>query len=113
MSSSARTPPPAPRRRPLPLPPEAFTRVLFPNSIAAVTPPMPAPLRPYRAEPAWVPWLFLAPFLLTFGVFLVWPLIQSCLLAFQQTFGPRSTAWVGLDNFIFMFGDPLFWKAVR
>jgi ABC-type sugar transport system permease subunit len=63
-----------------------------------------------------VPWLFLAPFLLTFGVFLVWPLIQSCLLAFQQTFGPRSTAWVGLLNFgpeFGMLGDPLFWKAVR
>lgn len=74
---------------------------------------MSAPRRRYRAEPAWVPWLFLAPFLLTFGVFLVWPLVQSCLLAFQQTFGPRSTAWVGFDNFIFMMGDPLFWKAVR
>ena len=74
---------------------------------------MSAPRRPYRAEPVWVPWLFLSPFLLTFGVFLVWPLIQSCLLAFQQTFGPRSTAWVGFDNFVFMFTDPLFWKAVR
>ncbi len=74
---------------------------------------MSAPRRPYRAEPAWVPWLFLAPFLLTFGVFLIWPLIQSCLLAFQQTFGPRSTAWVGFDNFTFMCTDPLFWKAVR
>ena len=26
---------------------------------------------------------------------------------------PESTAWVGLDNFTFMLGDPLFWKAVR
>ena len=74
---------------------------------------MPVPTRPYRAEPLWVPWLFLAPFILTFGVFLVWPLIQSCTLAFQITFGPKSTAWVGLDNFRFMLGDPLFWKAVR
>lgn len=74
---------------------------------------MPANPRPYRAEPLWVPWLFLAPFMLTFGVFLIWPLLQSCTLAFQQTFGPRSTAWVGFDNFTFMVGDPLFWKAVR
>lgn len=69
--------------------------------------------RPYRSEPAWAPWLFLAPFLVTFGVFLVWPLLQSCTLAFQLTFGPKSTTWVGLDNFKFMLGDPLFWKAVR
>lgn len=72
----------------------------------------PAVAKRYRAEPAWVPWVFLAPFLLSFGVFLVWPLIQSVLLAFQQTFGPRSSAWVGFGNFAFMFEDPLFWKAV-
>jgi len=75
--------------------------------------PPPAPRgRRYRAEPAWVPWVFLAPFLLTFGVFLVWPLIQSVMLAFQQTFGPRTTTWIGLDNFTYLLSDPLFWKAV-
>ena len=67
----------------------------------------------YRAEPAWAPWLFLSPFLLTFGVFVAWPLAQSVLLAFQQTFGPRSYAWVGLENFTYMFSDPLFWTSVR
>lgn len=72
----------------------------------------PSPGR-YRAEPVWVPWVFLAPFLLTFGVFLVWPLVQSVTLVFQQTFGPKSTAWVGLGNFKFLYHDPLFWKAVR
>ena len=77
-----------------------------PVSVAA------APER-YRAEPAWTPWLFLAPFILTFGVFLAWPLANSVLLAFQQTFGPRSSTWVGVENFTYMFGDPLFWKAVR
>ncbi len=66
----------------------------------------------YRAEPLWTPWIFLAPFILTFGVFLVWPLTQSVLLAFQQTFGPRTAAWVGADNFRFLLRDPLFWKAV-
>lgn len=76
--------------------------------------PAPVPSRGrYRAEPAWAPWVFLAPFLLTFGVFVAWPLAQSVLLAFQQTFGPRSSAWVGLENFTYMFGDPLFWTSVR
>lgn len=67
----------------------------------------------YRAEPRLAPWLFLAPFLVTSAVFLVWPLSKSVVLSFQQTFGPQTTAWVGLDNFRFLFGDPLFWKAVR
>jgi ABC-type sugar transport system permease subunit len=73
---------------------------------------MPAPTR-FRSEPRWAPWLFVAPWLLTTGVFLLWPLLQAGGLAFQQTFGPRSSAWVGLDNFRFMLGDPLFWKALR
>ena len=68
---------------------------------------------PYRCEPRLVPWLFLAPFFATSVVFLLWPLGQSVVLSFQQTFGPRATQWVGLDNFRFLFGDPLFWKAVR
>lgn len=82
-------------------------------SVAKAPSPTAASRGRYRAEPVWVPWVFLAPFLLSFGVFLVWPLAQSVVLAFQQTFGPKSTAWVGLDNFIFLFRDPLFWKAVR
>lgn len=85
-------------------------------SASAVPSPAAPPLPPqrgrYRAEPIWVPWVFLAPFLLSFGVFLVWPLIQSVVLAFQQTFGPKTTTWVGLDNFLFLFRDRLFWKAV-
>lgn len=69
--------------------------------------------RIYRAQPRWAPWLFLAPFIGTTAVFLVWPLSQSVLLSMQQTFGPRTTEWVGLDNFRFLLTDPLFWKAVR
>ena len=72
---------------------------------------MPSP--PFRTVPRWVPWFFLAPFALTTAVFLAWPLSQSVLLAFQQTFGPNTTAWVGLDNFRFLLGDPLFWQALR
>lgn len=67
----------------------------------------------YRSEPRVVPWLFLAPFLANSAVFLLWPLGQSISLSFQQTFGPQATAWIGLDNFRFLFADPLFWKAVR
>ncbi|MFH1498398.1 MAG: sugar ABC transporter permease [Verrucomicrobiota bacterium] len=68
---------------------------------------------PYRSEPRMVPWLFLAPFLATSAVFLLWPLGQSVVLSFQQTFGPQATRWIGLDNFRFLLGDALFWKAVR
>ena len=58
------------------------------------------------------PWLFIGPFVLTFGVFTIWPLLQSLILAFQQTYGPGTTRWVGLRNFEYLFGDPLFWRAL-
>jgi ABC-type sugar transport system permease subunit len=61
----------------------------------------------------WAPWLFCAPFLLLFAAFTVWPLARSLVLALQQTFGPRRAVFVGLDNFAFLLGDPLFWQALR
>ncbi len=70
-------------------------------------------MKPYRAEPRWIPWLFLSPFLLTLAVFLAWPLLQSVLLSMQQTYGPKTSAWVGFANFNFLLHDPLFWKALR
>jgi len=59
----------------------------------------------------YAPWLFLAPFLLLFSLFTVWPLIHSMFLSMQQTYGPGRTEWVGLHNFKFLLTDPLFWKA--
>lgn len=64
-------------------------------------------------HPRWAPWFFVAPFLALFACFTLWPLAQSLLLAFQQTFGPKSTAFIGAKNFTFLLGDPLFWTAVR
>jgi len=63
--------------------------------------------------PAITPWIFLAPFLLTFAVFTLYPLTQSFVLSFQQTFGPRSTVPVGFENFRYLFTDPLFWIALK
>ena len=66
-------------------------------------------MRPQRFN--FAPWLFLAPFLGVFSVFTIWPLLRSFVLALQQTYGPGTTAWVGLRNFQFLATDPLFWTA--
>lgn len=63
--------------------------------------------------PRWAPWAFTAPFLVLFLLFTLWPLAQSLLLSFQQTFGPKSTVFVGGSNFRFLLHDPLFWQALR
>jgi ABC-type sugar transport system permease subunit len=67
----------------------------------------------YRFQTRYAPYLFVAPFILIFLVFWVYPLVKSAALAFHITSGPRSQVFVGLDNFRFMAGDPNFHKAVR
>jgi len=69
------------------------------------------PPRAMRVEGA--AWLFLSPFLLVFTVFVVYPLGKSLVLAFQQTYGPFDTEWVGWSNFRNLIGDDLFLLAVR
>lgn len=60
----------------------------------------------------WAPYFFLAPFLLIFLVFLLYPLLYSIVMAVQQTNGPKSAQFVGLDNFQFLLSDPMFHRAV-
>jgi len=61
----------------------------------------------------WTPYFFLAPFLLTFCVFLAYPLYESAILAFSQTYGPSHHIWVGFANFKNMANDPDFWIALK
>ncbi|HNC24296.1 MAG TPA: sugar ABC transporter permease [Opitutaceae bacterium] len=66
----------------------------------------------YRPHPRWAPWAFIAPFVILFAVFTAWPLLRSLQLAFEQTYGPQTTVFVGLKNFRYLLTDPLFWRAV-
>lgn len=65
------------------------------------------------SHPRWTPYLFCAPFVLLFATFMAYPLARSVVLSMQQTFGPETTAVVGLKNYRDLLGDPLFWTAVR
>lgn len=59
------------------------------------------------------PWILLGPFLAVFAIFTLVPLVQAVRLAFQQTYGPGHVRFVGLDNFVHLASDPLFWRACR
>ncbi len=72
---------------------------------------MSAPSRPLQDRRA--PYIMLAPFALIFLVFVAWPLFQSITLSTQRTFGPGTTKFVGLENFIDLAGDPMFWIALK
>jgi ABC-type sugar transport system permease subunit len=65
------------------------------------------------SHPRWAPYVFMAPFVIVFCTFMVYPLVQSILLAMQQTFGPKTTEFVGLKNFGDLFTDSFFWLAMR
>ncbi|MED6333809.1 MAG: sugar ABC transporter permease [Planctomycetota bacterium] len=60
----------------------------------------------------WTPLLFLAPFLIIFLAFTAYPLVQSVSLSMHQTYGPKTSIFVGPRNFTQLFQDALFWKAL-
>lgn len=66
-----------------------------------------------RLRSSLAPYGLLLPFAVLFGLFTLYPLARSLVLAFQQTFGPDATRYVGLANFAALLKDPLFWVAVR
>ena len=57
--------------------------------------------------------LFLLPLLIIFGVFSWSPIVQAVIMSFQKTNLVTPPIFVGWDNFVAVFNDPLFWTAVR
>jgi len=60
-----------------------------------------------------VPYLFLAPYLLMTAIFFIYPLINTFILTFYQTNGPKSEIFVGLSNFKYVLTDSDFHTALK
>ena len=75
--------------------------------------PRRGPRRGPRRDGWWAPYFFVAPFVILFSVFTLYPLLYSLVMATRQNSGPRVSAFVGLDNFRWLLSDPDFWKALR
>ena len=69
--------------------------------------------RLFRWQHRYAPYLFTAPFVVTFLVFALYPMAKSLVLAFYVTVGPKSSVFVGLENFRFLLSDPSFYVAVK
>jgi multiple sugar transport system permease protein len=75
-----------------------------------------------RTDPTWLsrlfewkPFLIIACLLPAIGLlmtFLTYPLALGIFLAFTDTTIGRSGVWVGIENFQYLFSDPIFWGAV-
>ncbi|SDK15460.1 carbohydrate ABC transporter permease [Streptomyces indicus] len=62
-------------------------------------------------------WLFSTPFLVLFGVFMLFPIVATLLMSFTD-FGQRNVRrpleaeFVGIENYVKLFGDEQFLKAL-
>ncbi len=81
-------------------------------------------LRPRRTAPGgveprrpvlsyWRQYLAISPFYLLFGVFLLFPVCYSLFLSFQRWDGIGPMHFVGLQQFRFLYKDPVFWLSIR
>jgi putative chitobiose transport system permease protein len=58
-------------------------------------------------------WLFIAPALSLLAVFSFWPVVYGSYLAFTDYSLVRPTAWVGLDNFRYIFDNEMFVTGLK
>ena len=57
-------------------------------------------------------YLFLAPFLLFFVLFVVYPMFMCVYTSFFDATMGREDIFVGFDNYVTLFNDPVFWTAL-
>ncbi|MCC5831046.1 MAG: sugar ABC transporter permease [Phycisphaeraceae bacterium] len=67
----------------------------------------------YRFQYRYAPYLFVAPFIISFLIFGFYPIVRSIWLSFHLTAGPETSVFVGLDNYTVLLADTDFHKAVR
>ena len=60
----------------------------------------------------WVALLMVAPFLLVYFAFLIYPSIRVLQLSFTNSDIGGSGKWIGLENYTRLISDPLFWNAL-
>lgn len=74
-----------------------------------------SPTRSRRHGSGWEPYLYLAPALLVFSLFVAIPVAVAVYLSLTAWNGVswNTASFVGLQNYIDAFSEPRFWKALR
>lgn len=67
--------------------------------------------KPFKSQ-RWVPYVFVAPFILSVLAFYVYPIIQTTIMSFQEVL-PGMTEFIGFDNFDRILGMPQFHRAIE
>jgi multiple sugar transport system permease protein len=66
-----------------------------------------------RNQRALAPWLFLAPGMLFFLVYVIIPIFQSIWISFYEWDGLGPRTWVGLQNYRDLFDDDSFYTSLK
>lgn len=61
----------------------------------------------------WKILLMLAPTVIIFTMFVVYPVIYSGVYSFTRFQGFGEPTWIGFDNYAALFADPFFWQALQ
>ena len=65
------------------------------------------------------PWFFLAPALIFFSIYVVFPIFESLALSFYEwnglylADGSSTAKWVGFENYVKLWSDPTFWVSLK
>ncbi|HEY7120189.1 MAG TPA: sugar ABC transporter permease [Tepidisphaeraceae bacterium] len=66
----------------------------------------------WSLQARFAPYLFVAPFVILFCVFMLYPLGRSIVMSLYRTYGPRTSQFIGLSHYRFFLTDFLLWIAV-
>jgi multiple sugar transport system permease protein len=66
-----------------------------------------------RNQQRLAPWLFLAPGMIMFAVYVVWPIFESFWLSFYDWDGLGEKVWLGWGNYAELFEDEAFYTSLR
>ncbi|MDE8603017.1 sugar ABC transporter permease [Marinomonas sp. RSW2] len=67
----------------------------------------------HSRQQQWMPALFLAPAVIMFVVYVIFPILQSIWLSFYEWDGIGEKTFVGLSNYVELFDDYQFWVALK
>ncbi|MFC1234484.1 sugar ABC transporter permease [Vibrio sp. DW001] len=74
---------------------------------------MPSVSKKRRISSKLSPWLFLAPGLIVFLIYVVYPILSSIWLSFYEWDGLGEKVWVGLANYQELFNSEAFYTALK
>lgn len=58
------------------------------------------------------PYVFVAPFIILFLAFGIYPMLFTLRLSFTNWHGAGAAQWVGWDNYLYLLGSPAFWNSL-